>query len=423
MVPLLLVLLGVFLAAMALAIDGSNLWNARTEMQSAVDAAALAGTLALADDSLLSNKPGQMKAVIQFSRQQTQQFATANHVLAQPLQLDPNPNNDPEGDIVFGFMEHPRAGGFQPAAPGTLSSPLINSVHVMGRRTKERGNPAHLFLGRLFQFGAADVVAEATAYLDREVVGFRPVGKLAAPVVPIALLTDPQAIKEHSWEAQVVKPVTNGGIGGKDEYFYDAVRKRFRHVPNEAPKGDGIYEMEVRLPLQSGAQAEDPEDDEDEPNGVLMQFGNSDWPALCRQITGGLTSDDLADWDGQFILGWDNQVFVPSIYAVPDRQSTPFMQLLNALKTLETTGEPRVWPLFGSLQPTGRDMQAMAAIRGFVAARVISVELVSEPEPHVRLILQPCQLVTSTALTDHTRAAKSGVSLTNPYVSRVRLGE
>jgi hypothetical protein len=419
---LLLVLLGVFLAAMALAIDSSNLWNARAEMQSSVDAAALAGSLGLADDAVLSVKPGLMRGVVAHARQQAMQYANSNHVLAQPLLLEPNDENDPDGDIVVGFLEHARA-GFQPAAPSNLDNPLLNAVHITGRRTKTRGNPARLFLGRLFQFGTCDVLADATAFLDRDVVGFRPVGRQAIPMVPIALLSDPQALKEHSWEAQVVKPATMPEAGGKDEYVFDPVRKKFRHVPTEVPQGDGIFEMEVKLPLQGATEDREGDDEEEEPNGVLLHLGNGDWTRLCRQIASGVSGEDLADWDGQFVLGWDNLLFVPSVYSVPDRQSAQFMQLLNALKTLETTGEPRVWPLFGQLQPTGREMQATCVVRGFVAARVVLVELVSGPEPHVRLVLQPCQLVTTSALTDHARAAKSNGSLVNPYIARVRLAE
>ena len=420
LIPLLLVLLGVFLAAVALAIDSSNLWNARTEMQNSVDAAALAGALALADDSLLSNKPGQMRGVIAQARQQAQQFAGSNHVQALPLELDANLQHQPDGDIVFGYVETPRA-GFQPAPAGALESPLINAVKITGRRTKARGNPARLFMGRLFNMGATDVVADATAYLDREVIGFRPPGRQAAPLVPLALLSDPQAIKEHSWEAQVVKPASMPQGGGVDDYVFDAVRKKFRRVPVEAPKGDGIFEMEVRLPLQGSKEAD--EDDDEEPNGVLLHLGNGDWSALCRQIASGVIGEDLADWDGQFTLGWDNRLFVPGLYAVPDQQTTQFIQLLNALKALETTGEPRVWPLYSVLQPTGHQPQAMVGVRGFVAARVVLVEMVSEPEPCVRLILQPCQLVTATALTDEARTAKNGVCLTNPYIARLRLAD
>jgi hypothetical protein len=421
-VVMLLVMLGVLLAAMALAIDGSSLWNARTEMQSGVDASALASTLALADDSLLSNRPGQMRNVIVRARQQAQQFAYSNYVLAQPLELDGNAANEHDGDIVFGFVDDPRA-GFQPAPSDATDSSLINAVRITGRRTKERGNPARLFLGRLFQLGSADVLADATAYLDRDVIGFRPVGRQTIPMSPIALLSDPSAIKENSWEAQVVKPATMPEAGGSDAYLHDPVRKKFRRVPTEAPKGDGIFEMEVRLPLQGGVESGEAEDDEEGPNGVLLHVGNGDWATLCRQITGGVGGEDLADWDGQFSLGWDNRLFVPGLYAVPDRQSTQFMQLLNALKTLESTGEPRVWPLFCTLQPTGQEMQATVSVRGFVAARVVSVELVSEPEPQVRIILQPCQLVTATALTDHARAVKAAGSLTNPYIARLRLAD
>src|SRR5581483_4172423 len=92
--------------------SAAELVETKTQLRNDTDAAALAGVQTLVDDSLLRNDPNRMKELLPLARQNAQQYAELNLVQGQGLYLDPNPSNDPEGDIVFGTLAHPRSKDF-----------------------------------------------------------------------------------------------------------------------------------------------------------------------------------------------------------------------------------------------------------------------------------------------------------------------
>jgi hypothetical protein len=302
-----------------------------------------------------------------------------------------------------------------------VDSPLLNAVRVTARRTRERGNPAGTYFARLFGLPQADVSAAATAVLDRHVVGFRPAGRIPVPLAPLALLSDPD--KPRSWESQVEKPLAQPEPRPGDRFRYDRAGRRFLAVPGEAPVGDGLCEMEVRLPLEG--QALDL-DDADEANACLLQIGEPAWDVLCRQLAGGVTATDLANRAGQLRLETDAhypqpRLFLPGSQLGPAAGSAELTQVLGALQTLRQTAEPRIWPLFHERHADGVEGQGTVVVVGFVAARVVQAQLAAEgtgPDQRTQLalILQPCQAVANAALTDAAAAI-------NPYVSKPRLTE
>ena len=80
---------------------------------------------------------------------------------------------------------------------------------------------------------------------------------------------------------------------------------------------------------------------------------------------------------------------------------------------------PRVWMVYSrSSQDEGAD--DTVEVVGFVAARVMAVDP-DGPSGPVQLVLQPCMLITATAVTDHTRRDLGPRTLFNPYVCKVRL--
>src|SRR5262249_45450445 len=147
-----LVSLVVILMLVALAVDFAGLWEARGALENAADAAAHSAAGALVDDRALLANPSVEVALIQNARADAVAYAASNLVLGQPLVLDPNPTNAPGGDLVFGFVDLAQGTRFTPA--GNVSDPTnpnvlaVNAVHVVARRTRERGNPAGLRLGQ-----------------------------------------------------------------------------------------------------------------------------------------------------------------------------------------------------------------------------------------------------------------------------------
>lgn len=422
--PAFIIVIGVIVAALALAVDSANLWQARIEMRNSADAAALAGALALVDDELLTFQPGVMKSVCERARRESLAYAMVNPVLGMPLRLEDNPDNAPNGDLVFGFVDDPSTKDFQAAESD--ENPLINLLRVVAQRSRERGNPVGTYFARFFHFAEADVAAMATGLVDRDVYGMRPQGNQPMPLAPLALLTDPRGSNPDSWEAQTVLPALTQTPPYRDSHFYDRQNHRFLKVPSEAPAGDGIHEMEVRIPI-AGQPCQ--QQDEAKANGCFLEIGAPGWETIARQLATGVHANDLVDLDGQFALGPDSRLLLPGLTATPKPDAADFRMVLNALNVLQTTCEPRVWPLFAQVQ-SQRNGRKMAVLQGFVAARVISANVAmagqqgKAPRQQLSIRLQPCAMATATALTDRLRRhANPEIDLYNRYVCKVRLLE
>jgi hypothetical protein len=375
--PLLVAILVLMLAGLALAVDSALLWQARQELQVAADASALGAALELADDTLLLNGTS-LDPVVSRARRMAEVIAYQHHVLGSPLKLV---NETEPADVVSGFLV-PGQSGLQP-----IDGPYLNAFEVTARRTRERGTPVGLFFTRMFKLDSANVSASAVALLDRQVIGFRPAG-LTVPLVPIALFSDPSGIDEHAWEAQVDKPLTQGG--GYDDFAFDKAARRWVHT-SEGGSGDGLPEFLLKLPLTEKLEGV---------NGSLLQIGSVE--TFLRQVETGLVASDLEDRQGQLVLDENGQVLLDEL---PTPTSTMMEQLIKRLRVFASTGEARLFPLYTT------ENDGTVIVTGFVAARVVQVE---QTEDHVQVILQPTILTTGTALTN------AGAS-DNRYVGKIKL--
>ena len=399
--PLVLLTLVIFVGALAVAVDFSNLWTTRTEMQRAADSAALSAAQVLVDDACLRFVPGEMQEVLAEAALQANGYANANLVFGTPLQLQPNPENDADGDIVFGHLDGPRSRQFLLAERmddlGNEDLHLVNAVRIMARRTRARGNPAGFYWARLLKLESADVLATATALLDHSVFGFRPTGSIRVPLAPIALLSDPTRSVPQSWEAQVENS------RGVDEFRYD--RNARCYLPDT--RGDGLFEMTVTIAL-TPTQGE-------ATNSCLLSFGATDIAGVCRQLTDGLAAADLDSFGGELIIGSGGTLTV-SGGLIAGGASGDSAELAAVLQTLADQATPRVWPLFADFDYAS----GQATVTRFVAARVVSVFAATEENP-LRFVLQPCMLATGTALTRIQPANGNVAPIWNRYVCKVRL--
>jgi hypothetical protein len=386
--------------ALALVVNQGRLWQARAELENATDAAALAGAGALAGDALLVSNPILMPDLLDQARAAAIQFAQDNQVAGQPLVLDPNLTNAAGGDIVFGSIDNAAGGGFVAAQnvgdPANASLTAINAVRITGRRTRARGNPISLSAGRFLTMDSTDLTVTSTAFLDRDVIGFRPSALQSVSLAPVALLSDPNGTLPESWEFQVRQ-------AGQQEYRYDPSTRQNVAVPN----GQGVPQVQFCLGLPDATNG---------PNNVaLLELGASDLSALTRQLSQGVTAADLAGFGGQLVIPATGPLFVNGTRVGPARTDPLLAQLWQALDELRQQGTPRIWPLYSSFDAA----QGQAAVTGFVAARVVQVEPLAANAP-LCVILQPTVVVSSAAVTDPARRG-SGITLPNPYVCKVRL--
>jgi hypothetical protein len=400
-----------------LAIHRAVLRHRQLELQITTDAAALAGAQTTVDDRLFM-EPMPLSTVIDNVRAKTQLYAQLNRVQGQLTILDSNVGNDAGGELVLGSLDHPFSKAFKNELPTSwdLYHPSLNAVRVMLTRQ--------------------GVAAQSTAFVDRDVIGFRIQGSQtvplardafdfdgtesrqapALPLVPLAILTTTpgQLGYQASWDANIIDPA-----GPRVDNF-KIQKNPHTKLLEVVPGKDTIREITVRFSV-AGADGDD--------NGQIVSLGRINKeapkvPGAVSQIGTGIVDTHLpAPFNGQVALGsiyheslprptTPNELFLPRLS--PSASELDLLAL--ALKNLK--GRRRVWPLYqhgvtGPVNPL--------KIVGFVAARVLEV---SQPSSgRVAVVLQPTMIVTSTALTDHTRRTLGSRTIYNPYVCKVRLVE
>jgi hypothetical protein len=397
-----LVILPVLTLALALALFATQLGETRTTLQTNADAAALAAVQVLVDDDALLGRPDILRRLMERAEEEARRFAQDNLVGEDGVDLRPNPDNDPDGDIVFGSLDRPRDKHFVVADLGEDREEflhLINTVRITCARTCARGNPCRLTGGAFLSLRETDLVATATATLDRDVIGFRPVFDQPLPLIPLALLSDPAGANQDSWEYQVEKR------GGHDRWRLDKVEDRRK----PAPGPDGLFEMEVQLGSAGGGRT----------NACLLQLGAYDRETLDQQLCEGVRPEHLANFGGELVLGQDNKLVVPgNPWGCPAPGTSAHARLCASLEKVRRQGEARIWPLFRGLD----DRTGMPALNGFVAARVVHVGGDQEGSQGLSFVLQPCMISSAAAVTSSSRR-ESGGKLPNPYLCKVRLVE
>jgi len=166
-------LLIVLLAFVALAIDIGYMYVAKTQLQNAADAAALAGAARL-NGSGFTNQTG--------ARLEAQRFATKNSAAREIVSIDTNSNNISkdnnstyDGDIILGYWDGSSCN------TSLIGNQVVNCVKVTARRTTENAagistnnKPVPTFFGKVINFNTINVSSSAIAAVQ------------AARVIPVA---------------------------------------------------------------------------------------------------------------------------------------------------------------------------------------------------------------------------------------------
>jgi hypothetical protein len=422
---MLLLAMPIMMLAMALAFYAAELVETRTLLRNDADAAALAAVQSLVDDRLLLGNPNLMLQLLNDPvngvRANAQRYAQLNLVFGEGLSLDANRANDPDGDIVVGTLALPRDKTFllpdftKKNDPQWLS---INTVRVTARCANARPDgPVGLHSGPLLSQMPNDAVAVSTATLDRFVVGLRPMGVQPLPMCPLALFVHPSGSFRHCWEYNVEKRL------GPDQFHIQPNGAFFRIVNG----GDGLHEMDVFLGTQKqnspGTKAGSSDLNQQllqgQFNGCLLRLGTSGLEDLAAQIRYGVYPYQLSQLGGQLLLGPANLLEVNGTPWGPTANSEGGKPLQAALKWLQSTGVPRLWPCFSSFDKGTNN----PVLCGFVAARVVATPDVSGNGGGIKFSIQPCMMATATAITDPARTGIGMTKLPNPYICKVRLVE
>lgn len=142
----------------ALTIDVGRMYSAKSDLQRAADAAALAGASSYLTDAGLTDTHDVLTGLIS---SRSQQFSVTNPTLHQATQLE-------LADLAYGRHHYD-----SPGLP-LANDDRWNAVEVTLRRTTSSSNgPIPLFFARVFGYNDASMTATARAAVDDRVGGYR----------------------------------------------------------------------------------------------------------------------------------------------------------------------------------------------------------------------------------------------------------
>ncbi|MBI3469117.1 MAG: hypothetical protein HY000_39435 [Planctomycetes bacterium] len=359
-VVLVALLLVVFMVMVASAIDLGMVTLARTELQASADAAALAGAWELLDEDRLKGTPN-LTTEIAAARQKAVDYAALNNVMGHGPVVDPNTPNDPNGDVVVGYLNDPSD---QSESMSFANPTTYNSVQVDVRRSTVRNGPVSLFFGQVFGMSSVAVEASATAAFKDGVVGYKVTPETGnADLLPLALHV-------NSWIN-----LLNGSVTVGDSYTYNSATKTVTAGP------DGILELNI-YPGAGGTQL---------PPGNLgtVDIGSqaNSTSDLTRQILYGVNANDLSYFGGSLELGPDG--------TLPLNGETGLSAAIgNDLAAI--SGLPKGICLFN--QVSGPGDNATFTIIGFAGIRVMNVKLTGSMNKK-QVVIQPAFVVDDSAMT------------------------
>lgn len=355
-------MLVVLMGFAALTVDVGTMYNVKSDLQHAADAAAIAGATALMTDAMMTFRlgaDGSAEAFYEIKRRVHQISLMNGAVGSQYL-------TTLASDIDIGWIDLLSA-----TSPVTHSHAprFSNAVEVTVRRTSNSPNGSLRFLfAPLLGLTETDIIATATAAFDDRLIGFEPPATSPNPFAPFTIHED------------VYNAI------GPDNYSFDA------STGSVVAGSDGITEINFYPHAENG-------------NGnfglLNIGAGNNGTPALRRQIEEGVTPDELeAEIGSSAIYFWDD-------YGTPITYTIDGTPGLHA--TLEASLETRVGDVIALLlhsSASGTGSNSYFQITGIRFARVMAADLRGNPK---NVWLQPATLTGAGVRTSPTAPSSYGI--------------
>jgi hypothetical protein len=387
-------MLPVFIGFVALAVDTSMIAVARSQLNTASDAAALAGAQQLATENRVRGATA-LPAEITASNNQALAFAQSNTALGATPVLSTNIDNSSNGQIVVGYINP-----YDSSSTLNTSSDLtsrFNSVQVTLYRDGGHGGPVPTVFGQLMGFSGASLTVESTATAQAfSVSGFQSNGSSNASLLPIVLdMPTWLNMMPTTFAFQYNGSTVYGNAGpttATDQYTFNTSTNSVTSGP------DGIYES-LLYPVGSGSPG----------NWGTIKVGvsNNSTSTLSSQIQYGITPAQLATFPNSTIQ-LDNTLTPPSItFSGNPGISAGIKSALTAI-----IGQPVVVPIYD--QNGGNGSNAWYRVIAFQPARILSVNFQGNPK---YVIIQPCLINDPTIATGSSQPWTSGGQV-NVFLSR-----
>ena len=373
----LLIVAGILLTIVV--VDAAYLTAVHRGMQDVASIMALAGAPELLDPNLLLDAAG--PPVPNQAAARAAAIAVADDYRCRNNRVIPSLQRVESSDFAVqtGFVDDVTA------APALLDPTATehNTLFVHAVRTPAGDHPVTYPVDLSGTRQAVEIHGGACATLDNLVVGFRPEVEMAAPLMPLGILT-------ASWSSE----------------------------RTQDSNGDGINDMVIRL---QSAQPPSAPQYPPQPSGALLFYGGSVTPevlaqTLPRQVARGLFPADLPP-GGSF--GPATSALLASVLGTKMGDGGAPGTAAIAAAFAGIVGKKRAFPLVQEVAGAGPDGTGAAQIEGFVACTVLEAAVVDN---RLTVRVQPCYLIHHTAWTVPPAAADTppGVQR-NLYIYKLRL--
>ncbi len=281
-----------------------------------------------------------------------------------------------------------------PAASDALikAAPVVPTRITVAYDGYDNGFHVPLFFGGLARLRNTQIGVSASVSMEHAPYAFRPGPRTSVPMLPFAILDDPIV---SSAEATGPSPghwtqcIESGS--GQDEFGWNNDQHQFERGP------DGLPEITVTLDANGSTAAD-----------ALIPL------SFCASRSDE-NSSGISDWIRSGLLHQDLQTLGLKELTYPGRlppcRLTPQQISSLSVALQSTVGEPRLISLCSAIDPAS--VSSVKLTRP-VAARIIRVT--TRTGGSLKVTLQPCVLVTSTAVT-----SLEPPSPENRYVYSVRL--
>jgi Flp pilus assembly protein TadG len=204
----------VLVGMVAFSVDLGYVLSAKEELQRSADAAALAACWEYGQKLAKGNTS---TAAVTSARSVAASYAALNKVTGNPMSVGANTSNDPNGDIVFGYISNFKdsQSAFQTGSPNG-----INAVRVRLYKSSTANGEVPYFFARVFGLEGQPLNSEAIAGIIHDVRGFQtPSDGDNLDILPYALdlgtwtnLVNGNSSDNYSWNA-TTKTMSSGSDG------------------------------------------------------------------------------------------------------------------------------------------------------------------------------------------------------------------
>ncbi len=339
----------VLIGMVAFCVDIGYVLSAKEELQRSADSSALAACWEFGSQLAKGNST---TAAAGYARTTAAQYAALNRVTGSPMSLDANTSNDPNGDVVLGYIADFKNSQSAFQTDGTNG---YNAIKVRLRKDSSTNGEVPYFFARVFGLTGQQLHSEAIAGLVHDVKGFK------APQDGSNIGILPYALDENTWNDLIAN-------SGCDHYSYDATTQTVQGGC------DGLVEVNL-FPQGTGSPG----------NRGTVDIGssNNSTSDIARQILDGISPSDLAALGKPLELG---HCGTPLTLNGDTGISAGVKDELASIK-----GQPRCIPIFSSVSGNGNNAQY--TIVHWQGIRIMNVKLTgSMSQKNVMIQVAPIEI-------------------------------